>query len=125
MKLVQITDPAEILAIRQACFVFEAPSNIEVLMHEIRIDGRTIGYIATENFFTVGGPHIFIEEGYRNKNYLTKAAWLFKNVYFKLMKERKMEWLVTNCDSKDESTQRMMKEVGFDIQHIAVAQRKL
>lgn len=125
MMLKKITTPADILAIRQAYFSFDCPSNIGVLMHSINIDGQLVGYVATEDYNTVGGPHIFIKEGYRNAAYMTKVGWLFKNVYCKLMKGLGKEFLVTTCDDSDRGTTNFLKKCGFSIEHHVVAQYKL
>ena len=125
MKLIQITEPAEILALRQAYFSFDVPSNIQVMMHAISIDGQTIGWIATEDYNTIGGPHLAVREGYKNRNYLSRVEWLFKNVYFKLMKAQGKEYLVTNCDKADKGTQRFMKALGFTVKNVVMAELKL
>lgn len=125
MKLIKITEPAEILAIRQACFSFEVPTNISVLLHEIRIDGQTVGYVATEDYNTVGGPHLYVKEGFRCKPYLIKVGWIFKNVYCPLMKGLGKEFLVTNCDESDEGTLNFLKKCGFSLKRHVVAEYKL
>lgn len=125
MRLEQIKDPAKIVAIRQAYFSFDKPSNIEVMMHAMRVDGQVIGYIATEDFNTVGGPHLGIIEGFKNKHCLNKVKWIFLNVYFPLMKELGKEFMVTTCAADDPGTIRMMKDLGFTVETHVIAERKL
>lgn len=122
MKLIQVRDKAESLAIRQACFSFEVPGNIAVLLHEIRIEGQTVGYVATEDYNTVGGPHIYIGEGFKNAAYMRKVNWIFKNVYCPLMKELGKRYLVTNCDDADTGTINFLKKAGFSTKNITVAE---
>ena len=125
MKLVKITEPAEALAIRQAYFSFEVPSNISVLVHEFRIDGQAVGYVATEDYNTVGGPHLAVKEGYRNAAFMTKVKWLIQNVYYPLMKAQGKEFLVTTCSPEDAGTTRILKECGFNIDTHVIAEYKL
>jgi len=125
MRLEQIKEPAEITAIRQACFSFEVPSNISVLLHRIRIDGMTVGYVATEDYNTVAAPHICVLEGYKNSAFLGRITWIFENVYCPLMRALGKEWLVTNCDDSDKGTINFLEKCGFDLKHLMVAQYKL
>lgn len=125
MKLIQVRDQHEIDTILAACFVFEVPSNIEVILHEMRIDGQTVGYIATEDYRTVGGVHMYVGEGFRNKSYLSRVEWICKNVYFPLMKELGKEFLISNCDETDAGTKRFLKACGFTIKKLVTAELKL
>lgn len=125
MKLIQVRDSALIATILSDHFVFEVPSNIKVMLHEIRIDGQTIGYIATEDYNTVGGSHLYVRDEFKNKSYLGKVEWIFKNVYFPLMKELGKEFLVSNCDECDKGTIKYMKVLGFSIKKLVTAEIKL
>lgn len=125
MKLIKINAPADILAIRQAYFSFDCPSNIGILMHEFRIDGQSVGYIATEDYNTVGGPHVHIHEGFKNKAFLTKVKWILNHVYYPLMKGLGKEFLVTNCEKDDTGTQWLLESEGFELKHIVVAEKVL
>jgi len=124
MRLLQIKDPAEIIAIRQ-CFTFKAPSNIKVIIHAFEVNNQIIGYIATEDIGTVAGPHMYIIKKYHSSLYIKAAAWICKNVYFPLMRGLGKEFLVTNCDSEDTSTLRFLTEVGFDTRAVTVAEYTL
>lgn len=125
MRLEKVTDPGAIKKVLDEGFSFDVPSNISVLLHEIRIDGQTVGYVATEDYNTVGGPHIYVREGFKSKPYLTKIGWLFKNVYCPLMKSLGKEFLVTNCDESDSGTSNFLKKCGFSLKRSVVAEYKL
>jgi len=125
MKLKQLREQAEILAIKQSCFELDVPPTIPILIHQIMIDGQTVGYVATEDYDTAAGPHIFIAEGYKNPSYLKKVTWIFHNVYCPLMKELGKDILITNCDQCDFGTTNFLQKLGFQVKHLAIAEFKL
>lgn len=125
MKLHQLRDPAEILAVRQANFVFPSTSDQKLMMHEIQAQGQTFGYVCTEDLGKVAGVHIFIKEGYRNKAWLGYFLWLHKNVYCPLMKELGFEYLMAACEDTNEGVQKLMKLAGFEVTTQVIGQLKL
>lgn len=125
MKLIQITDKLAVETIRQSLFTFEVPSNIPTLMHSIDVDGELVGYVATEDYNTVGGPHIFIHDEFKIKPVMQRVSWLFTNVYCPLMKALGKEYLATNCDDADEGTKNFLRKAGFNIQTTVIAEYKL
>lgn len=125
MKLIQITDAGTLSTIRSTYFTFETPSNTPILMHSINVDGERVGFVATEDYGKIGGPHIFISEQFRNKEYMVKVNWLFQNVYCPLMKALGKEFLLTDCDQEDRGTVNFLTKAGFDIKNITIAELKL
>jgi hypothetical protein len=124
MKLVELAGD-RVKAIWDEHFGFAIPSNVEYKIHQIRIDGQTIGYVATELHGKVACPHVKIFEGFRNKAYLTRVTWLFENVYKPMLKEVGFEFLVTNCAVHDVGTTNFMKKLGFNMSTIVVGEIKL
>ena len=119
-----------IKSIRDTHFRFDCPEYVPVLMHIMFIekDGssdKLAGYLATEDYKTVGTPHMHIMPDCRNAKDMKKCAWVIEHVYFKLMKALGKYVLATNCSQDDKGTINCLKIMGFSIKPIVIAERKL
>jgi len=127
MKLIQMTDPLEYAQYiyDDELFQFDSPAGTPILFHIIDIDGEEVGYVATEDFTVVAGPHLYVKPEYRTKEYIIKIDWIFRYVYKPLMKALGHQFLITNCDQDDHGTIRFLTKAGFEMKKVMVAEMKL
>lgn len=122
IALIEVKNQELIASLRRDYFKFEVPPNTSVLMHSLFVAGATVGYVATEDYGAVGGPHIYVRPECRAREYLTEISRIFKELYVPAMKSAGKWALVTNCDQDDTSTQNFLSKIGFTIKPIVVAE---
>jgi hypothetical protein len=104
---------------------FNIHPNINTYVHEGRANGELLGYVCTEDFGLVQGPHIYVLPEHHNRESLTKVTHIFKGLYIPMMRDAGCISLATNCDQEDTGTTNFLQTVGFEIKHVTVAEMTL